>query len=217
MPERIEDRQENAPPLDNFPTDDIPPRRRTERTVPIEAESVFSNYKKWIREIALMTRETGNEHGFREDWFGNVLGIFRGDGESVNMGDDVLANYTTTVHTHPVLPYNEKRDSLRPHSKSDLYSLVELNPTPSSSTVISYTGFEGKWLLITAGKYEFRQKIARERKERVLLSSLEEVNWSKEWRRETAVDGIEEILDYLSGLLEDKGVVVEFTWTTFDA
>lgn len=92
--------------LSDLPTEDIEPvnispdRRGT--VIPNTARELVPKFKQWIIEIYERTKNTGKEHGFYVDWYGNVIGIVQGTEDRINWPADVKANRVIMFHTHPM-------------------------------------------------------------------------------------------------------------------
>lgn len=92
-------------PLDDLPTEDIEPVNispdREFVGIDRNARKLYSSLKNWFDEAYRRTKNTGKEHGFYVDIFGNVIGIVEGNEFEVEWPEDIVQARMTLVHTHP--------------------------------------------------------------------------------------------------------------------
>ena len=90
--------------LDDLPTEDIEPVNISPdidaAEIDINARQLYNSLSNWFDETYWRTRETGKEHGFYVDSFGNVIGIIEGTPERLPFPPDTQGVRAMSVHTH---------------------------------------------------------------------------------------------------------------------
>jgi hypothetical protein len=120
--------------LSDFPTDNIMPVSLSNNSdlrylQPSNPRTVCKIYSRWIYEMCRSTADTGLEHAFRTDAYGNVYGLTEGivenGGQSIYFNDHII-QHTLGSHTHPLGSVNENYNQPPPgFSQTDLDFLKE--------------------------------------------------------------------------------------------
>jgi len=89
--------------IDNYKLEQIEPVSvgNGSITVPSNVRGVYEKFGNWIDELYRRTKDTGNEHGFYVDIFGNVIGIYEGTENEIEWPEDALEFRFLMVHSHP--------------------------------------------------------------------------------------------------------------------
>jgi hypothetical protein len=114
-------------------------------SVPGSAQSVHASLEDWIVDSLLFTEETGKEHGFQVDGYGNVFGIHGLAGVSnsptnVTLDNDYVGNVALTFHTHPVREFDGNEFILPLFSDSDIKDSYALRAQTLNRTDESVVG-----------------------------------------------------------------------------
>lgn len=122
--------------LDDLPTEDIEPVNispdRDGAAIDRDAKQLYNSLSNWFDETYWRTRETGKEHGFYVDSFGNVIGIIEGTHRKLPLPTDTQGARAMLVHSHP------DRDPVLSASDIGLFESISLSGGQSLLNVPQY-------------------------------------------------------------------------------